>query len=335
MKIRNVALPVILLILVATLPFWFIRSFFMLDVATLTLIFMCAAIAWNLISGYGGQLSFGHSVFFGVGAYTTVLLFIRADISPWIGLLAGGLVAVVLAVILGYPAFRLRGIYFALVTFAATLIFEILARYFSGLTGGDVGLSVPLRRGSAASFQFENELWYYYIALALVALYFVISRAVYHSRLGFFLRSIRDDQDAAQASGVNVLRAKMVAFMLSAFLTAIAGTMYLQFVLFIDPQTAFGLNIAVLIALPAIAGGLGTVWGPIIGAAVLIPLQQSLNASLSGFPPGLSLILYAVVVIVIMLLDPQGMHSLGERAISKIGSLWKKRGGRDTEEMKA
>jgi branched-chain amino acid transport system permease protein len=333
-KIRNIALPVVLLILVASLPFWFIRSFFMLDVATLTLIFMCAAIAWNLISGYGGQLSFGHSVFFGVGAYTTALLFIRGGISPWIGLLAGGLVAVVFAVILGYPSFRLRGIYFTLVTFSTTLIFEILARHFSGLTGGDVGLSVPLHQGSVASFQFRNDLWYYYIALALVALYFVIARAVYHSRLGFFLRSIRDDQDAAQASGVNVLRAKMVAFMLSAFLTAIAGAVYLQVVLFIDPATAFGLEIAVLIALPAIAGGLGTIWGPIIGAAVLIPLQLSLSATLSGFPPGLSLILYAVVILVIMLLDPQGMHSLGERTISKIGSLWKKRRARDTGEMK-
>ncbi len=323
--VRKVALPVILLILVASLPFWFIQSFFMLDVVTLTLIFMGAAIAWNIISGFGGQLSFGHSVFFGVGAYTTALLFIRVGVSPWIGLVAGGVVAAVFAALIGYPAFRLRGIYFTLVTFTVTLIFEILARHFGGLTGGDVGLSVPLRGNSLAAFQFENKLWYYYIALALVAVYFVVSHVVYRSRLGFFLRSIRDDEDAAQASGVNVLRAKMVAFMLSAFLTGIVGTLYLQFVFFIDPHTAFGLEIAVLIALPAIAGGLGTVWGPVIGAAVLIPLQQGLNSSLSGFPPGMSLMIYAAVIIAIMLLDPRGMYSLGERMTGRVGSLWKRR----------
>lgn len=325
MRVRKVALPVILLVLVASLPFWFIQSFFMLDVVTLTLIFMGAAIAWNLISGFGGQLSFGHSVFFGIGAYTTALLYIHADVSPWIGLFAGGLLAAVFAALIGYPAFRLRGIYFALVTFSVTLIFEILARHFEGLTGGDVGLSVPLRGNSLAAFQFENELWYYYIALALVAAYFVVSHVVYRSRLGFFLRAIRDDEDAAQASGVNVLRAKMIAFMLSAFLTGIVGTLYLQFVFFIDPHTAFGLEIAVLIALPSIAGGLGTVWGPVLGAAVLIPLQQGLNSSLSGFPPGLSLMIYAAVIIAIMLLDPRGMYSLGERVAGRVETLWKRR----------
>lgn len=179
--VRKVALPVILLILVASLPFWFIQSFFMLDVVTLTLIFMGAAIAWNIISGFGGQLSFGHSVFFGVGAYTTALLFIRTGVSPWIGLIAGGVLAAVFAALIGYPAFRLRGIYFTLVTFTVTLIFEILARHFEDLTGGDVGLSVPLRGNSLAAFQFENKLWYYYIALALVAVYFVVSRLVYRS----------------------------------------------------------------------------------------------------------------------------------------------------------
>lgn len=333
MKNRKVALPVVLLVVVASLPFWFIQSFFMLEVATLTLIFMSAAIAWNLISGYGGQLSFGHSVFFGVGAYTTALLFIRAGVSPWIGLLAGGIVAVVIAAILGYPAFRLRGIYFTLVTFTVTLIFEILARHFASFTGGDVGLPIPLSSNPVASFQFENNLAYYYVALLLVTVYFTVSRVVYGSRLGFFLRAIRDDESAAQASGVNILRTKMVAFMLSAFLTAIAGTLYLQFVFFIGPKTAFGLDIAVLIALPAIAGGLGTVWGPVIGAAVLIPLQQGLNLSFSSFPPGVGLILYAVVIIVIMLLDPQGMHSLGERVIARVVSLWNKRKASNLREI--
>lgn len=335
MSSRQIMLQVGVLALVASLPFWFIRTSFILDVATITLTFMSAAIAWNIISGYAGQLSFGHPVFFGIGAYTAALLFIRVEISPWIGMLLGGVLAALIALLLGYPAFRLRGIYFTLATFALTLIFEILSRHFRGFTGGDVGLSVPLLGNSPANFQFQNSLWYYYIALVLVVICFVFSQAVYRSRLGFFLRAIRDDEDAAQASGVNVLNAKMLALMLSAFLTAVAGVMYLQFVTFVDPRSAFGIETAVLIALPAIAGGLGTVWGPVIGAAVLIPLEQLLTSSLSGYPAGLSPMIYASVIIVIMLLDPRGMHSLGERMVAKIRSLRKQDKADDTAEAGA
>jgi branched-chain amino acid transport system permease protein len=317
-------LPFLLLMLVASLPFWFIQSAFILSVATLTLIFMSTAIAWNIISGYGGQLSFGHSVFFGVGAYTAVLLFIRTGISPWIGLFVGGAVAGILAILIGYPSFRLRGIYFTLTTFTLTLIFQILAVHYAGFTGGDVGLSVPFLRNSPANFQFANRLWFYYIALVLVAVYFVISRMVYYSRLGLALRAIRDDQDAALASGVNAFRAKMSALFISAFLTAIAGVVYLQFTLFIDPYSAFGANTAIQIAIPAIAGGLGTVWGPIVGTAVLIPLQQILNSQLANYPPGLSLIVYAIFVMIILLVEPRGMVYLGSQALEKIGAVRKR-----------
>lgn len=332
MKNRQTWVQIIVVLLIASLPFWFIQTSFILDVATITLIFMSAAIAWNIISGYAGLLSFGHPIFFGIGAYTVVLLFIRLDVSPWLGMLFGGVLSAFVAAIVGYPAFRLRGIYFTLATFALTSIFVILARYFRGFTGGDVGLQLPLLGNSPGNFQFQNELWYYYIALILVVACFLCSQSVYRSRLGFSLRAIRDDEDAAQASGVNVVRAKIWAFMLSAFLTAIAGVMYLQFVGFIDPQSAFGIEVAIVIALPAIAGGLGRMWGPVIGAAVLIPLEQVLTVRLAAFPAELSPMVYAVVIIIIMLSDPQGMLSLGERAIGKVKPLWKRSRAESVEE---
>jgi branched-chain amino acid transport system permease protein len=313
MKGRTIAVPVALLLLAASLPFWFIQTAFVLDVATTTLIFMSAAIAYNLISGFGGQLSFGHSVFFGLGAYTAALLFVRAGISPWLGLLVGGAVAALVALVVGYATLRLRGVYFVLATFALTLIFEVLATHFKGLTGGDGGLYIPFLGNSPSNLQFENELWYYYVALALAGSYFFVSRAVRASRTGLFLRAIRDDQEAARASGVDVTRAKVGVLCLSAFLTSVPGVLYLQKVAFIDPRSAFGVDVAVQIALPAIAGGLGTVWGPVLGATVLIPLRELLNASLSGLPPGLSLIVYALLVMAVMLLDPQGMEGLGRR----------------------
>lgn len=315
---RATAIPLTLLALAASLPFWFIRTAFVLDVATTTLIFMSAAIAYNLISGFGGQLSFGHSVFFGLGAYTAALLLTEAGISPLLGLLVGGVIAVLVALVVGHATLRLRGVYFVLATFALTLIFEILATHFKGITGGDGGLSVPFGGNSPLNLQFENELWLYYVALALVSLYFVVSRAVRGSRTGLFLRAIRDDQDAARASGVGVTRVKVGVLCLSAFLTSVSGVLYLQQTSFVDPRSAFGVDVAVQIALPAIAGGLGTVWGPVLGASVLIPLREFLNASLSGLPPGLSLIVYACFVIGIMLLDPQGMEGLARRAVGRI-----------------
>lgn len=316
---RVTAIPLALLALTASLPFWFIQTAFVLDVAITTLIFMSAAIAYNLISGFGGQLSFGHSVFFGLGAYTAALLLTEAGISPLLGLLAGGLIAVLVALVVGHATLRLRGVYFVLATFALTLIFEILATHFKGITGGDGGLSVPFLGNSPVNLQFENELWLYYVALTLVSSYFVVSRAVRGSRIGLFLRAIRDDQDAARASGVEVTRVKVGVLCLSAFLTAVSGVLYLQQTAFVDPRSAFGVDVAVQIALPAIAGGLGTVWGPVLGATVLIPLREFLNASLSGLPPGLSLIAYACFVIAIMLLDPQGMEGLARRARRRFG----------------
>ena len=321
MNVRQFA-PWGLLVFAATGPFWYIQSAFALSLLTTTLIFMATSLAWNIV-GFTGLLSFGHSAFFGLGAYTSVLLYIHFDLSPWIGMLPAAFVAVVAALIIGVPSFRLRGIYFTLVTFTVTLILAILAGHFRVLTGGQVGLSVPFQRNNPSAMQFENKVWFFYIALVLVALCFVIAVLIRRSRLGYALRAIRDDETAAEASGVKVLRSKLVALIVSAILTALAGVVYAQFILFIDPTGMFGLATAALIALPAIAGGLGTIWGPVLGALVLVPLEQALNDQFSSAIPGLSQIVYAAILIIIVLLDPGGLLSLIKRMTQWFRALLK------------
>lgn len=310
--------PWAVLLLAASAPFWLIQSAFTLSLLITTLIYMSAALAWNIISGFGGQLSFGHSAFFGLGAYTSTLLFVHFDISPWLGMLPAGLVAVVAAGVIGVPSFRLRGIYFTLVTFTVTLILAILAGHFDSLTGGQVGLSVPFKRQAPAVMQFENKVWFYYLGLALATLAFAVAATVRRSRLGYWLRAIRDDELAAEASGVNVFSAKMTALAISAFLTALAGVLYVQVTLFVDPQGAFGLTTASLIALPAIAGGIGTLWGPVVGALILVPLEQVVDDRVEGAPPGLSLVIYSAIIIAIVLLDRGGVMSLLTRITGRV-----------------
>lgn len=277
---------------------------------------MSASISWNIISGFGGQLSFGHTVFFGLGAYTTGLLFSKFHVTPWLGLLGGGIMAACVSVLMGYLLFRLKGIYFALATFTTTLIFMILATHFDNITGGAVGFSVPLIGDAPLQFQFANKVWFYYITLLLATILFLISKAVYSSRMGLFLRAIKDDDHAAEASGVKNFRTKMLAFILSAFLTGIVGGVYLQYTFFIDPSSAFGISTATQIVFLAVVGGAGRVWGPVLGAAILVPLQQLLT-SISSNPiaAGVSQILYAVVIIVILLSNPQGLLSILESLV--------------------
>lgn len=322
MKISSKArgyLGLVVLGIAATLPFWLIQSNFVLSVVTLTFIFMLASVGWNIISGFGGQISFGHSIFFGFGAYTTAILQSNIELNAWLGLLCGGLLATVVAALIGALTLRLRDIYFTLSTFALTLTFAILANHYGSLTGGAVGLTLPFGGTRPANFQFGNKLWYYYVALGFVVLGFLVAKAVLRSRLGLQLRAIKDDEDAARASGVASFRIKLATLCISAFVTAVSGAVYMQYVGFIDPESAFGATVATQIAILGLVGGAGTLWGPILGAAILVPLQQLLNSSLSNLPSGVNLIVYAVVFIVILWVDPRGLVSILRRVYRQWG----------------
>jgi branched-chain amino acid transport system permease protein len=291
-----------------------------LAVAVRVLIFAILALGWNIMSGFGGMFSFGHAAYFGLGAYVSVWLLVERGISPWIGMLVGMVVAAAFAAFVGFLAlrYRLKGAYFALSTFAFAEMLRLLATN-SDLVNRAVGYNVPIRPESSWGFmQFEpGSANYFWIALALTVLALVITIVFLRSKLGRFTIAVRDDEDAAAALGIPVMRTKLLTIALSGAITSVAGTFYVQYYFFVDPDVAFGSSVSIQAILPAVIGGVATIWGPVIGAAILGPLND-ITATLLRNPPagleflqgraGLDVIVYAVLLILIVLLLPQGVY---------------------------
>lgn len=278
----------------------------------LTLVFMYAAlgVAWNLLGGYAGQISLGHALFFAAGAYSTTLLVDKLDLTPWLGMLVGVLVAVALALAIGWPCFRLSGHYFAIATIA---VVEIAAIIFTNwqLVGGASGLRQPILPEGLVNFQFHgSKAPYYYVALVLLALSLAVTLWAERSRVGYYLRAIREDQTAARALGVPVVRYKQIAIALSAALTALAGSFYAQLVLFVDPESVLSTRVSVLIALIAIVGGTGRAWGPVLGAVLLVPLAELTRVYLSGGGRALDLLVYGALIMAFAVFEPRGLAGL-------------------------
>ena len=267
--------------------------------------------AWNIIAGIGGQMSLGHGVFFGVGAYATGLLFNDLGITPWIGTWVAAVIACVVALVIGIITFRLRGIYFALATVVISLAFEKLSRYYAALTGGDTGLALQFRGTAPAMMQWREPQAFLWITLAVVVVYFLITRWLLRGNFGLSLQAVRDDEEAASASGVHVYRTKILAFLLSAVMTSLAGTLHVQFYLSIDPGTAFGLAQAIQIQLPALIGGLATAGGPIIGGVIMILLNEGTNILSAALDlPGVDILAYGLVLLLIVFKAPSGILGL-------------------------
>jgi len=280
------------------------------------MIFLYAMLAqaWNVLAGYCGQISLGHAVFFGAGAYTSTVLVTRFGVTPWAGMLAGALLAVLLSQVIGYPVFRLRGHYFAIATIAVGEIVQTLVISWDWV-GGARGLFVPIvRPDSFRSFQFhQSKQTYYYIALGLLLLALAITRRMEGSRTGYYFRAIREDQDAAASLGIPVARYKQRAMGLSAGLTALGGTFYAQYILFIDPESVLPLSLSILICLVAVLGGVGTLWGPLIGAAILIPLGEWTRVALGGTGKAIDLLVYGALIMLVSVIQPGGIMALAER----------------------
>ncbi len=277
----------------------------------LILLWSVLGLAWNLIGGYAGQISLGHAIFFGLGAYTSTLMLTKWGISPWIGMLVGAVVAAVVSAIIGWPSFRLAGHYFAIATIAAGEIFAVIFRNWSW-AGGAVGIYLPIVRGDRiANFQFHQaKQGYYYIILAMLILTMLITVLIERSRMGFYLKAIREDPDAARSLGINITRYKLYAMVISAAITSIAGTFYAQFVLYISPNTVFALLLSIQMCLVAILGGTGTLAGPIIGAAILIPMAEYTRVYLAGRAGGLHLVVYGLLIMLISIYQPAGLMGL-------------------------
>ena len=283
---------------------------FAIDIFIRVLLFAFIGVAWNLLGGYAKQLSLGHAAYFGLGAYTSTILLIRVGVSPWIGIVAGGVVAMLASLPIGALCFRLRGPYFAIATIGTAQTLMLLFLKFRNFAWGAEGTTIPNQGNSPWMMQFDAKAAYYYIALGLLALGLAITYWIERSWMGYYLVAVGEDQDAAEAVGVNVPRIKRDIYLISAFLTGLAGTFYVQYIYFIDPATAFNFNVSVEAALVSIVGGIGTPWGPVIGTALLEPTSALVQSWLGGARGGVQLTLYAVILMAVILWRPTGLFGL-------------------------
>jgi len=278
-----------------------------LEVLISVLFFVYLGSCWNILGGYGGQFSFGHAAFFGIGAYTSTLLFLHLGLTPWIGMLAGGALAAAFGLFAGYLSFRygLRGPYFSLVTLAFAEMLRVIAVNLKAV-GSSLGLVVPNRGSAPGLFLFAEKLPYYYVILGLALAALAITRLIERSRMGYALAAIRENEDAAEAAGVDALSTKLAAMAISSFLTALGGTFYAQYFAYIDPSLTFGPAISIGGLLPAIVGGAGTVAGPLLGSFVLTPISELTRALLRG-RAGADIMLYGLILILVISFLPNGL----------------------------
>ncbi len=301
-----------LLVVLAVLPLP-IHDVYTQNLIIITLLFAGVAQAWNILGGYCGQISLGHSLYFGVGAYVSTLLFVNGHIPPPIGMIAGGLVAAALALLVGWPVFRLSGHYYAIATVVVQEIGYLLFLNWDWV-GAASGVYIPFRGESWLNLQFRTaKLPYHYVVLAFAAITWLVAWWIEGSRWGYSWRAVKDDVVAARSLGVRIFPSKMIAAAISGFFTGVGGAIFAQYVGYIDPDSILSGQLAILIALPAVLGGVGTLWGPFIGAAVLIPLRELSSSYLGSSGSGVDLMLYGVLIMAVALLRPQGLVSLFKR----------------------
>jgi len=284
-----------------------VKNAFAVDICIRILLFAFIGTAWNLLGGYAKQLSLGHAAFFGLGAYTSTLLQIDFGISPWIGMAAGGVVGMLASLPIGWLCFRLRGPYFAIATIATAQVLMLIFLKFRDFAWGAEGTTIPNLGNAPLMMQFDGKAPYYYIVLCLLALALAITAWVERSRIGYYLVAIGEDEDAAEAIGIDVPRVKRNIYMISSFLTALAGTFYTQYIYFIDPQTAFNFSVSIEAALVSIVGGIGTLWGPLIGTILLETTSALLQSWLGNSIGGVQLTVYSLILMAVILWKPTGI----------------------------
>jgi len=312
MKNKNWVWLIIGAILVLLFPVFFTLPF---PRHLMIMIFLYATmgLAWNLIGGYAGQISLGHAIFFGTGAYTSTLMLMKLGITPWLGMLAGGLLSVGIAFVIGYPCFKLAGHYFAIATIAIGEIAMVLMINWDW-AGSAVGLTLPILEEGLWNFEFHTtKAPYYYIAFGIMVFALLVTYGVDRSKLGFYFKAIKGDLEGARSLGINTHRYKFYALALSAFLTSICGSFYAQYVLFIDPDSTFPLLLSIILCLVATLGGVGTIVGPVIGAAILIPISEFTRIYLGGGGKGTDLILYGFLIMIISIYQPFGVIGIAKR----------------------
>jgi len=302
--------PLILVLsftILALLPLY-VDNPYLTDILISIFLYAYLGIAWNIVGGYCGQISLGHAAYFGLGAYISTTMFTKFGVSPWIGMIIAALLVGLIAVLLGYPSLRMRGPYFVFFTIAFA---EFIRIAFSNWrwVGASMGIIIPFK-GSWSSFTFIDKANYYYIALALMIIGLLVSYLVTRSRTGKYFLAIREDETMAEALGINTAAYKTVAFMISASLMAAGGTFYAQYTLYIDPDSTMSLSISLMALLIPVVGGAGTLTGPVLGAAILVPLWEYSRAVLGGRLAGVSLMTIGLITMIAVISFPQGFTGL-------------------------
>jgi len=277
-----------------------VPSDYYLHLVIIALMWVVIGSSWNLLAGYTGQVSFGHAIFFGTGAYTAGIFVIKLGISAWWGMMFGGITSMIIALFVGWICFRLRGPYFALATLAGGEIFRLIATNWESLTDGMVGILIIQT--------FRSKLPYYYIALALASSCIYVIYVIMKSKWGYYFLSIREDQDAAESLGINTTLYKNISLLVSAFFTGMAGAFYMNYMAFIDPEVVYSLHfISIMAILVGIVGGVATIMGPAVGAFVMVGVQELFRSSFFDMAPkwvskGHALVFGLLVIFVIMFL---------------------------------
>jgi len=295
------------LALLAGLSGLFASDNFAPSILATTFLFAGLATSWNIIGGFGGQFSLCHGVFFAEGAYLTANIVVGPDLSPWLSLIPAALLAAVTAALVSWPAFRLRGPFFAIATMTFNEVVFVLANYWESVTGGPQGMRVPFHAGWQ-NMIFLSRLSYVWLMLGFLGFTLAVSLLLLRSRLGYYLQAVRDNEAAARAAGVKVLRTKLSGFAISAALTGVGGSLFVMYVRIVDPPTLLTLSdTGVKFALIALIGGIGTGYGPLLGALLVVPLEALLRAELGAYAPGSNLVVLGTVLIVAALFFKRGL----------------------------
>ena len=289
-----------------------VRSATYLHILVLLYLYAYLTTSWNLVGGFAGVLPLGHAAFVGIGAYTSTVLSLQYGISPWLGMVIGGILAAIVGVIIGLPTFKMRGAYFALATIAFAEGIRVIVENIDNLgpitLNGPRGLQIPPLKTGLLNFMFATKEPYYYIILFMLAGVLLLTYVISRSKLGHYLMAGGEEPEAAMALGVNVARAKLIAMAISSFLTAFAGTFWAQFTLYIHPKSVMSLDISFEIAFIALIGGRGSIAGPVLGALLLRPVSDFSRIYFGAKLPGLHLIIFGVVLILVMLYQPRGLQ---------------------------
>lgn len=299
-------LPLVALALLVVAVPWLAPMPFFLHLVIMVLMWTVLGAAWNILGGFAGQVSFGHATFLGAGAYTTMILYLKLGLAPWYGIIAGGIVAALIALPIGFICFRLRGPYFSLSTLAVAEIVRLVALNWESLTAGPVGLlitTLPEVSVFGSSVNWESKTPFYYIVLAITLAALLVTAVMSRTRMGAYLLAIREDIDSAEAIGINTVKVRVAALSLSALLAGAAGGFYAMYLRYIDPDAVFSISLSVEMVFIAVVGGLTTVFGPLIGAIFLVTLGETFR---EHFLVG-HLIFYGVFMMVAIRYMPEGI----------------------------